>query len=603
MAKTNDSTDGFMKAAKAFGRFQDEFLFELYNEIRTHVGEEEDWRISSPLPGITVHDSDVLEPAPARPAPRVRAPAKLSRRRPGPLSWDMTELASEKSAAQAMEKANGPPAKRARLDDGDEPHFKVPSLPMRVTNQRQRGEETPSHPGGLSETARARLDSQEEPRKAARRVRPYKERLLEGLQAHNEPRKDAPRGLGDFQRRLNRDRDDWRRGGDRDNRRNNDAPSRKRQWMGWCSGQEMGRANARIARSGDEDEGAALNFDMQEWEDEQTKLDRDWYTGAEEGGVAGDDDHNPLAQYEDLAIAKQAEIAKKQTKKVSARQAQYNADNDLWEANRMLTSVWRRAKPSTSTLRTNQSLRSTSWSKSKAAFLGCKTVFTKQLDPINPIQGSALVKEKREQAERAKAAAKLAALAGDSAWKHHGGCRPKRAAADGKAGTKGQRRKEDYKGDSKFASHMKASTGVSTFAKTRTLKEQREYLPAFACREELLKVIRENQVVLVVGETVLERRPSSLSSCTRTGTAHRRSDRMYTTPVVSPPCLSPSVSAEEMECKLGGTVGYAIRFEDCTSSDTRIKCKVAYRVQGKAILTNFIDMTDGVLLRESAERG
>ena len=72
-----------------------------------------------------------------------------------------------------------------------------------------------------------------------------------------------------------------------------------------------------------EDEGAAINFDMQEWEDEQTKLDRDWYTGAEEGGVAGDDDHNPLAQYEDLAVAKQAEIAKKQTKKVSARQAQY----------------------------------------------------------------------------------------------------------------------------------------------------------------------------------------------------------------------------------------------------------------------------------------
>lgn len=30
--------------------------------------------------------------------------------------------------------------------------------------------------------------------------------------------------------------------------------------------------------------------------------------------------------------------------------------------------------------------------------------------------------------------------------------------------------------------------------------------------------------------------------------------------------------SEEMECKLGGTVGYAIRFEDCTSPETRIKC-------------------------------
>ena len=29
--------------------------------------------------------------------------------------------------------------------------------------------------------------------------------------------------------------------------------------------------------------------------------------------------------------------------------------------------------------------------------------------------------------------------------------------------------------------------------------------------------------------------------------------------------------SEEMEVKLGGLVGYAIRFEDCTSKETRIK--------------------------------
>ena len=60
----------------------------------------------------------------------------------------------------------------------------------------------------------------------------------------------------------------------------------------------------------------------------------------------------------------------------------------------------------------------------KPPFLDGRTVFTKQLDPINPIRdptsdlavfsrkGSPLVKEKREQAERAKAAAKMAALGG-----------------------------------------------------------------------------------------------------------------------------------------------------------------------------------------------
>src|ERR1700733_2086536 len=60
----------------------------------------------------------------------------------------------------------------------------------------------------------------------------------------------------------------------------------------------------------------------------------------------------------------------------------------------------------------------------KPPFLDGRTVYTKQLEPINPVRdptsdmavfckkGSALVKEKREQAERAKAAAKMAALGG-----------------------------------------------------------------------------------------------------------------------------------------------------------------------------------------------
>ena len=47
----------------------------------------------------------------------------------------------------------------------------------------------------------------------------------------------------------------------------------------------------------------------------------------------------------------------------------------------------------------------------------------------------------------------------------------------------------------------------------------------------------------------------------------------------SPPCHHRS---EEMGVELGKDVGYSIRFEDCTSSDTIIKY-----------------MTDGVLLRET----
>lgn len=42
---------------------------------------------------------------------------------------------------------------------------------------------------------------------------------------------------------------------------------------------------------------------------------------------------------------------------------------------------------------------------------------------------------------------------------------------------------------------MKANKGKgsSAFARNKTLKEQRQYLPAFASREELLRVVRDNQ--------------------------------------------------------------------------------------------------------------
>ena len=302
-----------------------------------------------------------------------------------------------------------------------------------------------------------------------------------------------------------------------------------------------------------------------------------------------------------------------------------NADNELWESNRMVTSgVATRKGVDLDLEDESQSAVHVMVHHLKPPFLDGRTVFTKQLDPINPIRdptsdmavfakkGSALVKEKREQAERAKAAAKLAALGGtalgnvlgvkDEEAEAEGACQfvfPRwmftkqsdslTAAAEEQAknGTK-----EDYKGDSKFASHLKTSAGVSSFARNRTLREQREYLPAFACREDLLRTIRDHQgavvtafhlgfpfdsfalgiVVIVVGETGSGKTTqlaqflyedgycaNGLVGCTQP----RRVAAMSVAKRVS----------EEMECKLGALVGYAIRFEDCTSAETKIKCE------------------------------
>lgn len=50
-------------------------------------------------------------------------------------------------------------------------------------------------------------------------------------------------------------------------------------------------------------------------------------------------------------------------------------------------------------------------------------------------------------------------------------------------------------------------------------------------------------------------------------------------------------------------MGYAIRFEDCTSADTKIKCEAGVYFSSSAMLTLDLDMTDGVLLRESLNEG
>ena len=160
----------------------------------------------------------------------------------------------------------------------------------------------------------------------------------EGIKAQNERRDDGPKGLGDFQRRLNRDRMYEDRRDRRNDRswdatprserggRGEDAPSVRVPNLPWDStprrASSPGSSSVRNRNwdaptprriVGDEEEGgAAIGLDMRAWEEEQTRLDRDWYMGAEEGGVAGDEEHNPLAQYEDLAVIKQAEVATKQ---------------------------------------------------------------------------------------------------------------------------------------------------------------------------------------------------------------------------------------------------------------------------------------------------
>lgn len=53
----------------------------------------------------------------------------------------------------------------------------------------------------------------------------------------------------------------------------------------------------------------------------------------------------------------------------------------------------------------------------------------------------------------------------------------------------------DFKGESRFLQY------VSDFTESKTLPQKRQCLPIFSVRDELLQVVRENQVVVIIGET------------------------------------------------------------------------------------------------------
>jgi pre-mRNA-splicing factor ATP-dependent RNA helicase DHX38/PRP16 len=309
----------------------------------------------------------------------------------------------------------------------------------------------------------------------------------------------------------------------------------------------------------------------------------------EENGMMDDMNHD--FQENDMYYRKkEEELKQKEVKRVTARQAQYNKDNDLWEKSRLLQSgIVQRAETDfdheDDENRVHLLIRDL-----KPPFLDGKVVHTTQLETVPVVRdpsadlatfarkGSQTVAVKREQAEREKATAKKFQVAGTAIGNIMGVT--DKAEEERKVSetmTDQQMRDQD-----KFSTHLQEKTeAVSVFATTRTMKEQRQYLPAFGVREELLKVIRDNRIVIVVGETGSGKTTQLTQYLAEDGYAKNGIIGCTQPRRVAAMSVAKRVS-EEMGTKLGDKVGYAIRFEDCTSSKTIIKY-----------------MTDGVLLRES----
>lgn len=106
-------------------------------------------------------------------------------------------------------------------------------------------------------------------------------------------------------------------------------------------------------------------------------------------------------------------------------------------------------------------------------------------------KGSAMVRYFREQKERRRAQKKEWELAGTRIGDIMGIKRD-----EGKEEEEAAWKESSYRDSQTFADKIggEKNQAVSTFAKSKTFKEQRQFLPIFSVRSALLRLIKEHQV-------------------------------------------------------------------------------------------------------------
>ena len=124
----------------------------------------------------------------------------------------------------------------------------------------------------------------------------------------------------------------------------------------------------------------------------------------------------------------------------------------------------------------------------------------------------------------------------------------------------------------------KGSYGRKT---SMSILEQRQSLPIYKLKDELIRAINDNQILIVVGETGSGKTTQMTQYIAEAGFTARGKIGCTQPRRVAAMSVAKRV-AEEFGCRLGQEVGYTIRFEDCTTPETVIKY-----------------MTDGMLLREA----
>ena len=187
---------------------------------------------------------------------------------------------------------------------------------------------------------------------------------------------------------------------------------------------------------------------------------------------------------------------------------------------------------------------------------------------------SALSKERRETRTEARNSKKDESVVPSSYHDPTPNASNATAEGYGKFKTPEQEEVPDWK---KAAFGKKISYGKRT---DMSMIEQRKGLPIYHLKSQLVEAINQHQILVVIGETGSGKTTQMTQYLHEEG-YHMKGKIGCTQPRrVAAMSVAKRVS-EEFGCRLGEDVGYTIRFEDCTTENTKIKY-----------------MTEGMLLRE-----
>ncbi|KAL9658554.1 hypothetical protein ABK040_006093 [Willaertia magna] len=328
--------------------------------------------------------------------------------------------------------------------------------------------------------------------------------------------------------------------------------------------------------------------DEGESEEDMLELERQWYNADENYVTDLTDESTKFLGDNNKFRKKEEEYRKTQDNRhrMSAQKSQQLKDNDAWERNRLLLSGIATSNDFNNevdvTEEEEQGIKII-YHDVKPPFLDGNVSFTKQTEPVLPVKdatadlassarkGSALLKEMRSKKERMKAV--------KDRFKNRG--------------TLGKILKENLEEEANEENeiHKKLQEASLTESEKKLLssdegkrlltKMKREQLPIYRCKDELLRIIKEHNVIIIVGETGSGKTTQLTQYLYEAGYAKYGRIGCTQPRRVAAMSVAKRVS-EEMGCDLGKIVGYSIRFEDVTSEETVIKY-----------------MTDGVLLRES----